>query len=184
MGLNPVTIAQRIWVPASAVVTQEHGPEYLGTVDGAPWSEGSGFYRGFFTTFRIRAGKSVWFHWALPTPVELDGRPLCLHGVTLLWECIEGARIDWMTVQHGGMDRIELTPRMTSPAAVQVPFEPEPEFRQWCPVTARQLSELTLPVPLPLRFGVQLCVMVSAPDTRDGVVRFYGAGAAFSIGEI
>ncbi|WP_286130814.1 hypothetical protein [Blastomonas sp. CCH5-A3] len=37
-----------------------------------------------------------------------------------------------------------------------------------------------LPAPLPLRFGVQLCVMVSAPEDRDGLVRFYGAGADFT----
>lgn len=149
-------------------------------VDEAAWSEGTGFYRGFFSAFRIKAGKAVWFHFALPTPVEQDGRPLALHSVSLLWECLDQARIGWMTVQHGGMERIELIPRLTSPASVPVPFEPEPEFRQWCPVTNRQLSEIALPAPLPLRFGVQLCVMVSAPESSDGTVRFYGAGAAFT----
>jgi hypothetical protein len=38
---------------------------------------------------------------------------------------------------------------------------------------------MPLPAPLPLRFGVQLCVMVSAAE-QDGTVRFYGAGADFS----
>ena len=97
-----------------------------------------------------------------------------------MWECAEGARIAWMTVQHGGMERIELIPRLTSPSAIAVPFEPEPEFRAWCPETDRQLSEIALPAPLPLRFGVQLCVMVSAPEAAEGLVRFYGAGADFS----
>lgn len=175
-----MTIAQRHWVPAAAVVPQERGPAFLGVVDGADWSEGTGFYRGFFSAFRIRAGKSVWFHFPLPTPIEQDGSPLHLHSVSLLWECLEDARIDWMTVQHGGMERIELIPRLTSPASVPVPFEPAPEFRQYCPATDRQLSELVLPAPLPLRFGVQLCVMVSAPAESEGTVRFYGAGAAFS----
>jgi len=175
-----VTIVARTWVPAAAVVPQERGPDYLGAVDDADWSEGVGFYRGFFSAFRVRAGKSVWFHWPLPVTVEQDGKPLALHGVSLLWECLEGARIDWVTVQHGGMDRIELTPRLTAPASVAVPFEPEPEFRPWCPQTDRRLSEIALPLPLPLRFGVQLCVMVSAPEDVDGTVRFYGAGASLS----
>jgi hypothetical protein len=175
-----MSIIQRTWLPAAAVVPQERGPEFLGTVDGADWSEGLGFYRGFFSAFRIKADKSVWFHWPLPTPVERDGRPLFLHSLSLLWECLDGAQIGWMTAQHGGMDRIELIPRLTAPASVPVPFEPEPEFRQWCPMTDRQLSEIALPQPLPLRFGVQLCVMVSAPEVSDGTIRFYGAGGAFS----
>ena len=112
--------------------------------------------------------------------VEQNGRGLCLHSLSLLWECLDGAQIGWMTLQHGGMERIELTPRLASPASVSVPFEPEPEFKPYCPVTSRQLSEIALPQPLPLRFGVQLCVMVSAPEDSDGTVRFYGAGAAFS----
>lgn len=172
-------VTSRLWVPAAAVVPQERGPDFLGIVNDADWSEGIGFYRGFFTTFSIRAGKSVWFHWPLPTPVEQDGRQLALQSTSLLWEANDGARIDWVTVQHGGMDRIELTTRLQPPPAVPVPFEPEPDFRQWCPVTDRQLSEMPLPDPLPLRFGVQLCVMVSAPQDHDGTMRFYGAGADF-----
>jgi hypothetical protein len=158
-----VSIVQRTWLPAAAVIPQERGPGYLGVVDGADWSEGIGFYRGFFSSFRIKAGKAVWFHWPFPTPVEQNGQALYLHSLSLLWECLDGAQIGWMTVQHGGMERIELTPRLTAPASVPVPFEPEPEFKPYCPVTDRQLSEISLPQPLPLRFGVQLCVMVSAP---------------------
>lgn len=174
-----MTIIARHWVPAAAVVPQERGPEYLGVADEADWSNGIGFYRGFFSTFRIKSGKSVWFHFPLPTPVEQNGEQLALHSVSLLWETLDGARIDWMTVQHGGMDRIELIPRLTSPDAIAVPFEPEPEFKPWCPVTNRQLSEIVMPTPLPLRFGVQFCVMISAPE-QDGTVRFYGAGGAFT----
>lgn len=173
-----MTIVARHWLPAAAVVPQERGPAFLGVVDEAEWSEGLGYYRGFFSAFRIKAGKDVWFHVPLPTPVEQDGQQLALHSVSLLWEVLDGARINWMTVQHGGMDRIELIPRLTSPEAVPVPFEPDPEFRKYCPDTNRQLSEIMLPSPLPLRFGVQLCVLVSSSE-RDGLVRFYGAGAAF-----
>ena len=172
-------IVARHWVPAAAVVPQERGPEFFASVDGADWSEGVGFYRGFFSTFRIRAGKNVWFHFPLPTPVETDGKPLFLDSVSLLWEAIDGARISWVTAQHGGMDRIELTPRLHSPQSVAVPFEPEPDFRKWCPVTDRQLSEMPIRPRLALRFGVQLCVQVSAEES-DGTVRFYGAGADFS----
>ena len=175
-----MTIVARQWIPAASVVPQERGPEFLAAVDGAEWSEGAGFYRGFFSAFRIRSGKDVWFHLPLPTPVEQDGRPLSLQSISLLWEVLDGARIAWMTMQHGGMERIELIPRLTSPASVPVPFEPDPEFRQYCPVTDRQLSEIALPRPLPLRFGVQLCVLITAPQDADGTVRFYGAGAAFS----
>lgn len=172
-------IVARHWVPAAAVVPQERGPDYFAAVDGADWSEGGGFYRGFFSAFRIKAGQSVWFHFPLPTPIELNGRPLYLHSVSLLWECLDGAKIEWMTAQHGGMERIELTERLISPASIAVPFEPDPEFRPWCPEAARRLSEIALPSPLPVRFGVQLCVNVTAPEA-DATVRFYGAGAAFA----
>lgn len=169
----------RIWLPAAAVVPQERGPDFLAPVDGADWSAGGGFYRGFFSAFRIRAGRAVWFHFPFPTPVEQCGKPQALTALDLLWEVLDGAVIQWATVQHGGMDRIELIPRLTSPASVAVPFEPEPDFRPWCPATDRQLSTFELPTPLPLRFGVQLCVMVSGGD-QDGTVRFYGAGASFT----
>lgn len=180
VGLSGVTIVARHWLPAAAVVPQERGPEFLGVVDGADWSEGIGFYRGFFASFRIRQGKSVWFHWPLPTPVEHNGTPLHLHSVSLLWDAPDGAEIGWMTVQHGGMDRIELIPRLTTPPSTPVPFKPEPEFAPWCPATDRQLSEVALPHPLPLRFGVQLCVMASAPEDQEATIRFFGAGAAFT----
>ena len=111
----------RIWVPSAAVVPQERGPDVFAPVDGADWSEGVGFYRGFFSAFRIRAGQSVWFHFPLPTPVEQDGQHMALLAVELLWEVLDDARISWATVQHGGMDRIELIPRLTSPASVAVP---------------------------------------------------------------
>lgn len=172
-------IISRHWVPGASVIPQERGPEFFASVDGADWSEGVGFYRGFFTTFRIRAGKAVWFHFPLPAPIEQNGQPLALAEVELLWEVLDDAHISWATVQHGGMDRIELIPRLTSPASVAVPFEPEPEFRPWCPVTNRQLSSMPLNPPLVLRFGVQLCVQVSTGET-DGTVRFYGAGASFT----
>ena len=174
-----MSIVARHWLPSAAVVPQERGPEFLGPVDGADWSEGSGFYRGFFSAFRVRQGKDVWFHWPLPTPVERDGRPLALASVSLLWECLEGARIGWLVLQHGGMERLPLTERLTEPPSAPVPFDPPELWRNYYPASARRLTELALEPPLPLRFGVQLCVMVSAPEA-EGTVRFYGAGAAFS----
>ncbi|MEO6093841.1 MAG: hypothetical protein ABIT04_11070 [Novosphingobium sp.] len=174
-----MTIVARHWVPAAAVVPQERGPEYLGPVDGAAWSEGLGFHRGFFSAFRIRAGKDVWFHFPLPTPVEMDGRPLWLDSVSLLWETGDDARIGWIVVHHGGMERLPLTERLVDAGARPVPFDPPELWRQYYPASDRQLTELALMPRVALRFGVQLCVMVSAPE-RDGTVRFYGAGAAFS----
>lgn len=175
-----MTQVTRLWLPAAAVVPQERGPDYFGIVDDSDWSEGTGFYRGFFTSFRLRAGKSAWFHWPLATPVVQDGRAMALLSVSLLWETLDGARLDWVTLHHGGMDRIELTPRLQPPSSTPVPFEPAPEFRPWCPQTDRQLSEFPLADPLPLRFGVQLGVMVTAPADAEATVRFYGAGADFS----
>ena len=174
-----MTIVARHWVPSAAAVPQERGPQFLGAVDGADWSEGAGFHRGFFSSFRIKAGKDVWFHFPLPTPVELGGTPLFLSDVSLLWECLDGARIGWMTLQHGGMERIELTERLVQPAWVPVPHDVPEEWRAYHPVAERRLTELALDLPLPLRFGVQLCVMVSAAET-DATVRFFGAGASFS----
>lgn len=174
-----MSIVARHWVPSAAVVPQERGSEFLAAVDGADWSEGIGFTRGFFSAFRLRAGKDVWFHFPLPTPTELHGKPLFLDSVSLLWECLDGARIGWMVVQHGGMDRLPLIERLAEPPSVHVPHDVPEEWRRYHPDSERRLTELALTPRLPLRFGVQLCVMVSAPD-HDATVRFMGAGAAFS----
>lgn len=172
-------IVARHWLPSGAVVPQERGSEFLAPVDGAGWSEGSGFYRGFFSAFRLRAGKDVWFHFPLPTQVEQDGKPLFLHSVSLLWETMDAARIGWIVLQHGGMERLPLTERLVEPASEPAPFEPPELWRNYYPPSARRLTEIELSPRVPLRFGVQLCVMVTAPEA-EGTVRFYGAGAAFS----
>lgn len=174
-----MSVVARHWVPSAAVVPQERGPDYLGVVDDAAWSEGVGFHRGFFSAFRVRAGKDVWFHYPLPTPVEVGGKPLFLDSVSLLWECLDEARIGWIVVQHGGMERLPLTERLAAPPAEPAPFDPPEQWRRYYPASDRLLTELPLRPRLALRFGVQLCVMVSAP-TRDGTVRFHGAGAAFA----
>lgn len=174
-----MTIVARHWVPSAAVVPQERGSAFLGVVDSAEWSEGCGFYRGFFTAFRIKAGKDVWFHFPLQTPVESNGNQLFLESLSLLWECLDGARISWIVAQHGGMERLPLTERMGAISSRPVPFDPPELWRNFYPTACRQLSELTLQPRLPLMYGVQLCVMVSASDA-DATVRFYGAGAAFS----
>lgn len=175
-----MTVVSRVWLPSAAVVPQERGPDFLGVVDGADWSEGQGFHRGFFSAFRLRAGKDVWFHFPLPTPVEQDGRPLALAEVSLLWECRDGAAIGWICLQHGGMERRALTERLAEPPSVPVPHDPPAEWARYHPDGLRRLTELALDPALPLRFGVQLCVMVRAPEA-DATVRFYGAGAAFTL---
>ena len=174
-----MSIVSRHWLPSAAVVPQERGPEFLGPVDGADWTDGAGFYRGFFSAFRLRQGMDVWFHFPMPTPVEQNGKAVFLDSVSLLWECLEGARIGWIVLQHGGMERLPLTERLAEPPSESVPFDPPELWRNFYPASARRLTELALSPRLPLRFGVQICVMITAPDA-EGTVRFYGAGAAFS----
>ncbi|MBC2665470.1 hypothetical protein H7F51_08045 [Novosphingobium flavum] len=174
-------VTSRIWVPAASVQPQERGPDYFAPVDGAPWSEGSGFYRGFFSAFRLRGGKDAWFHFPIPAIVEQDGQTLHLTELQLMWEVLDGARLSWATLQHGGMERVELIPRLTSPDSIAVPADIPAEARPWHPQCDRRLSTFTLERPLPLRFGIQLCVMASAAET-DGTVRFFGAGARLTAG--
>lgn len=172
-------IVQRCWLPSAAVVPQERGRDHLGPVDGADWSEGVGLHRGFFSAFCVRAGRDVWFHWPLPTPVEAAGRSLHLDSVSLLWETLDRAAIGWIVLQHGGMERLPLTERLAEPPGEPVPFDPPERWRDRYPASARRLTELPLRPRLALRFGVQLCVLVRAAE-QDGTVRFYGAGAAFA----
>jgi hypothetical protein len=172
-------VVQRVWVPSASVVLQERGADFVAVVDGAVWSEGVGFYRGFFTAFRIRAGKQVWFHFPIPTPTEIRGEPLFLDQVSLLWETLDDAAIGWVVLQHGGMERLPLTERLAVPASEPAPFDPPEQWREYYPAADRRLTNLPLRPRVPLQFGVQLCVMVHAPED-DGTVRFYGAGAAFS----
>lgn len=179
LGLTGMTIIARHWVPSAAVVPQERGPEYLAPVDGADWSEGIGFNRGFFSAFRIRAGRDIWFHFPLPTPTELGGKPLFLDSVSLLWETLDDARIGWLVLQHGGMERLPLTERLAPLASAPASFEPPELWRQYYPASDRRLTEVPLRPRMSLQYGVQLCVMASAPK-QDGTIRFYGAGAAFA----
>ena len=172
-------IVERIWVPSAAVVPQERGPDYIEAVDGAAWSEGVGFHRGFFSSFRLRAGKDVWFHFPLPTVVLRDGRGLALADLSLIWETLDGARIIWLVLQHGGMERLPLTERMAEPPSSPLPFEPPEQWRDYYPASARRLTEIPFDPPMPLDYGLQLCVGVSAPE-RAGTVRFYGAGASLT----
>ena len=178
MGVAMTDIVERIWVPSASVVLQERGADFIAPVDHADWSEGAGFYRGFFTAFRIRQGKDVWFHFPIPTPVERDGQQLALASVSLLWEVLDEADLTWVVLQHGGVERIPLTERLSSPPYTNIPFVPPEQWRAYYPDMQRRLSEFAMPAPLPLRFGLQLSVGVNA-GTSDGTVRFYGAGAAF-----
>lgn len=171
-------IVEKIWLPGAAVVLQERGSDFIAPVDGADWSDGCGFYRGFFTAFRIRAGKDVWFHFPLPTPVRRDGRSLALSGLTLLWETMDEAVLTWVVLQHGGMERLPLTERLAPVPSVPVPFDPPEKWREFYPASDRRLSTFPMPEPLPLSFGLQLSIGVRTGE-RDGTVRFYGAGAEF-----
>lgn len=173
-------VTDRIWVSSAAVVPQERGAEYFGPVDGADWSDGFGFHRGFFSSFRLRAGKDAWFHFPLPTPVMREGRSMALAELSLMWEVLDGARIHWLVLQHGGMERLPLTERLAEPASEAAPFEPPEQWRDYYPRSARRLTTLPLAPALPLHFGLQLSVGVSAPEA-DGTIRFYGAGAGFRI---
>lgn len=173
MGMS--AIVERIWVPSAAVVPQERGPEFLEAVDGADWSEGVGFNRGFFSTFRIRAGKTMWFHFPFPTPVMRTGKQLALADVSLIWETLDGARIIWLVLQHGGVERHPLTERLAEPASTPLPYEPPEEARPYHPACDRRRTTIPFDPPMPLEFGVQLCVGVSTGEAA-GTVRFYGAG--------
>lgn len=168
------------WVPSAAVQVQERGPENIAAVDDAAWSEGHGFHRGFFSAFRIRKGRDVWFHFPLPTQVESEGRQVYLQSVSLIWEAIDNAEIGWSTLQHGGFERIELTPRLENPSYTKIASEVPEAARKFYPEMNRLLSRFALEQPLPLQFGVQLCVMIRAPE-QDGTIRFYGAGGDFAV---
>ena len=110
--------------------------------------------------------------------MERDGQQLALASVSLLWEVLDEADLTWVVLQHGGVERIPLTERLSSPPYTNIPFVPPEQWRAYYPDMQRRLSEFAMPAPLPLRFGLQLSVGVNA-GTSDGTVRFYGAGAAF-----
>jgi len=178
VGLNRRNTST-VWLPSAAVVLQERGSDYIAAIDDAPWSQGHGFHRGFFSSFRIRAGKNVWFHFPLPTPTEANGVQRALDAVMLMWEVMDAAQINWIVLQHGGMERIPLTEIGNEPPFESVPFDPPELWREYYPKAARRLTRIAMEQPLPLRFGLQLSVGIQAAD-GDGTVRFYGAGAAFS----
>lgn len=153
----------QIWAPGNIVRIQQAGPETLRPFEDKPLSDQYGFAGGFATSFRLAAGAEAWFHFPFTTPVVLpSAKQLYLDHTRLLWETKEGAEIGWVTIHHGGVDRIELTPRLTLLRGKHIDGESsETKF----PLAKR----------LPLKFGVQMCVWVRAPEA-EGSVSFYGAG--------
>jgi len=164
----------QFWAASGAVRSQDTGPEFFDIVDDHPGSDVAGFYRGFTTSYRLRAGRGTWFHIPLPTPAMIADAPTLLTGVTLLWDVDDHARITWVTVHIGGATRIELTSRaQTVQGVVETEFETPHGLR------IRTLrTDFELEQPVPVTMGVQLCVQAEAGESA-GVVRFYGAGASF-----
>ena len=162
------------WAASAAVRAQDTGPEFFDVVDDHPGSDFAGFYRGFSTSYRLRAGRGTWFHIPLPTPTMIADRATALTGVTLLWDVDDHARIAWVTLHIGGATRIELSPRATS-----IRGSVETEFDTSHGLKIRMLrTEFGLERPVPVTMSVQLCVQAEAGEA-PGVIRFYGAGAAF-----
>ncbi|MBL8549008.1 MAG: hypothetical protein JNJ73_03410 [Hyphomonadaceae bacterium] len=154
----------RIWAPGNIVRNQQAGPEVLRPFEDKPLSDQYGFAGGFATSFRLAAGAEIWFHFPFATPVMLPGAPqLYLDHTSLLWEAKDGAEIAWVTIHHGGAERIELTSRLTILAGRHV------EAASVFPARPR----------LHLKYGVQMCVLVRSLQ-NEGVVQFYGAGLSFS----
>jgi len=163
-----------IWAPSAAVRSQHTGDTIFDRVDDQPGSELAGFYRGFTTSFKVRAGKDSWFHFPITTPSMIAGVPLALERLSLLWEMEGAASITWVTMHHGGQTRIELSPRNTPIAGQLQAIQQDPRW----PVMAMRRSDWCIDPVLPVVMGIQLCIFVCAADA-PGIVRFYGAGASF-----
>lgn len=163
-----------IWVPSAAVRGQHWGTGIFDVVDDHPASELTGFYRGFTTSFKLRAGKDSWFHFPITTPSMIAGTPLALERMSLLWETEDAASIAWVTLHHGGQTRIELSPRATPIEGELKTVQQDP---RWPRMAMRRTDWFIEPV-LPVAMGIQLCIWVRTGDA-PGIVRFYGAGASF-----
>lgn len=163
------------WASSAAVRIQDAGPNFLDVVDQQENSDQSGFYRGFTTSFRLKAGKGTWFHFPLPTPSVIGGASLALSRVTILWDCEDGARLSWATVHHGGANRIELSPRESE---ISGRIESDFETPHGLKIRMRR-QDFAIDAPLPVAMGLQLCLYGEAVK-EAGTVRFYGAGAAFT----
>lgn len=169
-----------IWLPPAAIQIQEQGPEYFEVVDGKPWSDQTGFHRGFSTSFRIRAGKEVWFHFPFPTPVRQNtATEVHAESVSLLWETEGGAQISWVVLHHGGIHRQHLTEPGVPISGRPQPYEPPAQWRQYYPDCAPIKTDLAVEPPMRMEFGLQLCVLARAEEA-PGTIRFYGAGVIFS----
>ena len=168
------SFSTEIWIPSAAVRSQHIGDTVFDVVDDHPGSDFAGFYRGFTTSFKLRAGKDSWFHFPITTPSIIAGTPLALERLSLLWETQGAASITWITMHHGGRTRVELSPRNTPVEGELEEFQQDPRW----PAMAMRRSDWRIDPVLPVAMGIQLCIFVSAADA-PGIVRFYGAGASF-----
>jgi hypothetical protein len=163
-----------ILMPSAAVRSQHTGGVVFDVVDDHPGSEHTGFYRGFTTSFQLRAGKDSWFHFPITTPSMIAGTPLAIERLSLLWETEGAASIAWVTMHHGGQTRVELSPRNTP---IQGELQAIQQDPRWPAMAMRRTDWRVDPV-LPVAMGIQLCIFVATADA-PGIVRFYGAGASF-----
>ncbi|WP_375195302.1 hypothetical protein [Sphingobium sp.] len=155
-----------IWLAPAAVQLQEIGPDWLDIVDEKDWTTGFGFHRGFSSSFRVRPGRQVWFHF----PFQLQSG-IRVDQASLLWETEEAARISWVCVHHGGMQRQHLCEPNVPLTGTPAPFDPPAEWRQFYPPSNRLRTDLPVEPAITTCYGMQLCVLVDGP----GIIRFYGA---------
>jgi len=169
-----VSAITELWSPSSSIRCQDTGTSIFEPVDQHPGSDVDGFYRGFSTSFRFRPGKGNWFHFPIPTPSVIDGKSTELKQLSLVWEADENTCISWVTANHGGIERLEL-----SPEGVSIQGKVIDEFITPHNVSIKLVrTDFTLKVPMPVSMGVQLSVYGEAQKC-SGTLRFYSAGAAF-----
>lgn len=151
-----------VWVPAFAVRFQHSGPSTLP----GQWAQERPKHSGFSCNFALEAGELAWLHFPVATPVMLPNvGPLYLDEVSILWATKGGARLSWATIHHGGSERHELMPCF--------------DHRSGSHLTGLgEENKFVIRPRLEARFGVQICVLVTATDAA-GEISLAGAGASF-----
>jgi hypothetical protein len=129
-------------------------------------SETHGFQGGAASIYRLAPGKQCWFHFPLIAPASLgEHRTIYLDRVMLLFETTADCAITWATLQHGGLQRHELTERYKAIAGYHA--------------EALDADNTFLIRPrLKVDFGLQLSVQVTAGE-GEGQIAFYSVGGAF-----
>lgn len=125
-----------------------------------------GTHSGGTSSFTIPAGKSVWFHFPIPSAWRILETPLYLERVGVLFETSDNTQVSEVAAYHGTEEKYSLSKKPQKGSFLTAGDE-----------NVYQVRDASGSRPK-TGYGVQASILVSA-NGGPGTITFGGAGATF-----